>query len=83
MSNRLKWLAAAAAAPLIVAGLASSHAQDKKYDIVTVVKIDGIQWFNRMEEGVRKFAADTGHKAEGQKRTVDALHENLPKISVM
>ncbi len=37
-------------------------AQDKK-DIATVVKIAGIQWFNRMEEGVKKFAADTGNNA--------------------
>jgi simple sugar transport system substrate-binding protein len=31
--------------------------------IATVVKIAGIQWFNRMEEGVAQFAADTGHNA--------------------
>jgi simple sugar transport system substrate-binding protein len=37
-------------------------AQDTK-KIATVVKIAGIQWFNRMEEGVKKFAADTGHDA--------------------
>jgi len=29
----------------------------------TVVKIAGINWFNRMEEGVKKFAADTGINA--------------------
>ncbi len=32
-------------------------------DIATVVKIAGIQWFNRMEEGVNLFATDTGHNA--------------------
>jgi simple sugar transport system substrate-binding protein len=31
--------------------------------MVTVVKIAGIQWFNRMEEGVKKYAADTGNNA--------------------
>lgn len=31
--------------------------------IATVVKIAGIQWFNRMEEGVKQYAADTGTKA--------------------
>jgi simple sugar transport system substrate-binding protein len=31
--------------------------------IATVVKIAGIQWFNRMEEGVRQYAADTGANA--------------------
>ncbi len=34
-------------------------AQDAK-KIATVVKIAGIQWFNRMEEGVKQYAADTG-----------------------
>ncbi len=37
-------------------------AQDAK-KIATVVKIAGIQWFNRMEEGVKKYAADTGTDA--------------------
>ncbi len=37
-------------------------AQDGK-NMVTVVKIAGIQWFNRMEEGVKKYAADTGNNA--------------------
>lgn len=37
-------------------------AQDSK-KIATVVKIAGIQWFNRMEEGVKQYAADTGHEA--------------------
>ncbi|PZQ99856.1 MAG: LacI family transcriptional regulator [Cereibacter sphaeroides] len=37
-------------------------AQDPK-KMATVVKISGIQWFNRMEEGVKKYAADTGNDA--------------------
>lgn len=37
-------------------------AQDTK-KIATVVKIAGIQWFNRMEEGVKQYAADTGTDA--------------------
>ncbi len=37
-----------------------------KYEIATVVKISGINWFNRMEEGVKKFAADTGNNAYQQ-----------------
>jgi simple sugar transport system substrate-binding protein len=63
MSGRFKLIAAAGSAGVIVAGLAGAQAEDKKYDIVTVVKIDGIQWFDRMEEGVRKFAEDTGNNA--------------------
>ncbi|MBD3765699.1 MAG: autoinducer 2 ABC transporter substrate-binding protein [Rhodobacterales bacterium] len=37
-------------------------AQDQK-KIATVVKIAGIQWFNRMEEGVKQYATDTGANA--------------------
>lgn len=31
--------------------------------MATVVKIAGIQWFNRMEEGVNQYAEDTGNNA--------------------
>jgi len=31
------------------------------YTIATVVKIDGIAWFDRMREGVKKFGDDTGN----------------------
>ena len=34
----------------------------EKYTIGTVVKLDGIAWFDRMREGVEKFGADTGHE---------------------
>lgn len=40
---------------LTVAGVI--HAQGKPMDIVTVVKITGISWFNRMEVGVKEFGA--------------------------
>lgn len=36
---------------------------DKKYNIVTIVKIDGIAWFSRMREGVQRFAHETGHNS--------------------
>ena len=40
-----------------------SSAEDKKvYNLATVVKISGINWFNYMETGVKKFAQDTGNK---------------------
>jgi len=35
--------------------------KDKKYTIATVVKVDGIAWFDRMREGVKKFSTATGH----------------------
>ncbi len=40
----------------------AAMAQDQT-SIATVVKIAGIQWFNRMEEGVKQYAADTGANA--------------------
>jgi simple sugar transport system substrate-binding protein len=36
---------------------ATLHAQGKPQEIVTVVKITGISWFNRMEVGVKEFGA--------------------------
>jgi simple sugar transport system substrate-binding protein len=45
------------------AALAMPGAAQERKDIATVVKIAGIQWFNRMEEGVRQFATDTGNNA--------------------
>lgn len=57
-----KWLAASIAA-VAVAGVlgAGTGLAAKRYNIPTIVKIAGIQWFNRMEVGVKKFAADTGN----------------------
>jgi len=43
--------------------LGSMAFAQKKYDIVNVPKVAGIQWFNRMEEGVKQFAQDTGNNA--------------------
>jgi simple sugar transport system substrate-binding protein len=40
----------------------AAAAQKKaKYTIATVVKVDGIAWFDRMREGVQKFGKDTGN----------------------
>lgn len=47
----------------LCAGLTSPALADDSKTIATVVKIAGIQWFNRMEEGVQQFAAETGHNA--------------------
>ena len=38
-------------------------ARGKTYTIATVVKVDGIAWFDRMREGVKEFKADTGQDA--------------------
>ncbi len=34
----------------------------RPYTIATIVKLDGIAWFQRMREGVKKFADETGNK---------------------
>ncbi|MGY6549124.1 MAG: substrate-binding domain-containing protein [Roseinatronobacter sp.] len=47
----------------LCAGLTAPASADDSKTIATVVKIAGIQWFNRMEEGVQQFAAETGHNA--------------------
>lgn len=38
-----------------------SSADNKQYTIATVVKVDGIAWFDRMRDGVDQFKTDTGH----------------------
>ena len=61
MKLKLATVACLLATGSALAIAAPAAAQEKS--IATVVKIAGIQWFNRMEEGVKKYAADTGTKA--------------------
>jgi simple sugar transport system substrate-binding protein len=56
-------VSAALGVSLLGSAVAFSNAQDAKHTIVTVVKLSGIAWFNRMEEGVKQYAADTGQNA--------------------
>lgn len=56
-------VAAALGASLLAGAAAVSHAQDAKHTIVTVVKLSGIAWFNRMGEGVAEYAKETGNDA--------------------
>ncbi|MBE7212230.1 MAG: autoinducer 2 ABC transporter substrate-binding protein [Gluconacetobacter diazotrophicus] len=51
---------AAASPPVDVSGVAKtlSAKATKKYSIATVVKVDGIAWFDRMRVGVKQFGAD-------------------------
>ena len=60
MKKAVSILAATGAAATLAAG--PVPAQDGP-SIATVVKIAGIQWFNRMEEGVNQYAADKGVNA--------------------
>lgn len=55
--------APAAPAAQEAATSAPAEAGGKELTFVTVVKIAGINWFNRMEEGVKKFGADYGVNA--------------------
>ncbi|MGY6703734.1 substrate-binding domain-containing protein [Roseinatronobacter sp.] len=64
-----------AAAAIVAAGAAQAQNQvvdiselnedlirtEQSYTIATVVKVDGIAWFDRMRDGVQQFGADTGH----------------------
>ncbi len=61
MMKRMIALALGSAAMLLPATMGA--AQDGSYKIPTVVKISGIQWFNRMQEGVDRFAEETGNDA--------------------
>ncbi len=52
----------------LLAGLAFAGGQDEaeaegddSYTIATVVKVDGIAWFDRMRVGVEEYGAETGH----------------------
>jgi simple sugar transport system substrate-binding protein len=40
----------------------SASGPGRSYTIATIVKLDGIAWFDRMREGVKKFGGETGHK---------------------
>lgn len=62
MKRRTTLLAGALlAGTALAAGSTAVMAEGKS--IATVVKIAGIQWFNRMEEGVKKYAEDTSDNA--------------------
>jgi simple sugar transport system substrate-binding protein len=61
MKKKVMCLAAVTA--VLVIGVASYVLAQDKLDITTIVKITGINWFNRMEEGVKQYAADSGNNA--------------------
>lgn len=72
MSNltRMNWKRPASRVGLLacLCGLFVGCGQQASQDpdcfvIATVVKVDGIAWFEKMREGVQKFAKDTGHDA--------------------
>lgn len=48
---------------LLAVSIMSQVVAAEKYTIATIVKLDGVAWFDRMREGVEQFANDTGHDA--------------------
>ena len=62
-SSTRKTLIASAIIAAPAYALFTAPAVAEETSIATVVKIAGIQWFNRMEEGVKQFAEDTGANA--------------------
>ncbi|TKT74688.1 autoinducer 2 ABC transporter substrate-binding protein [Aquamicrobium sp. LC103] len=63
MKFDFKKLALGVALGFTLLGGAAAVAQDAKHEIVTVVKLSGIAWFNRMEAGVAEYAEETGNNA--------------------
>jgi simple sugar transport system substrate-binding protein len=63
MKMKLKMTSGLLAAASVLALAAVPGMAQETRDIATVVKIAGIQWFNRMEEGVNEFASETGNNA--------------------
>jgi simple sugar transport system substrate-binding protein len=73
---------------------ALAPAQTGAREIVTVVKVTGINWFNRMEEGVRAFGQSSGIKtsqtgpaqadAALQLKVIeDLIARNVPAIAIV
>ena len=59
-----KWLATSVSTVALIGIIAGGAAlAQKTYNIPTIVKIAGINWFNRMDTGVKKFAKDTGNNS--------------------
>lgn len=52
---------------------------EQKYTIATVVKLTGVAWFDRMEEGVKAYGEDTGHDTfmQGPQRADAALQVQI------
>jgi len=57
----MKKLALLAVVLLLLMTVACPRATDKVYTIATVVKIDGIAWFDRMRVGVEEYGEETGY----------------------
>ena len=82
-------------ATAIAAGAATLAQADSQQSIVTVVKVTGISWFDRMNEGVKEFAKDnpnlqvyqtgpgTSDAAQQLKIVEDLIAKNVTAIAVV
>ncbi|MCC3373232.1 autoinducer 2 ABC transporter substrate-binding protein [Cohnella sp. REN36] len=57
----------------------SGSAGGKKYKIATVVKLTGVAWFDRMNDGVKAFGQETGHETfmQGPQKADAALQVQI------
>jgi simple sugar transport system substrate-binding protein len=60
LKKKLVSIAAASASLLLLAGCSTSTDTGSAQTMVNVVKLSGVGWFDRMEEGVLEFASETG-----------------------
>jgi simple sugar transport system substrate-binding protein len=58
---------------------ANGDKKDGKYKIATVVKLTGVAWFDRLNEGVKKFGSETGHETfmQGPQKADAALQVQI------
>ena len=61
--KRVRTLTSILVASGLLAIIPAAPAAAQDTDIVTVVKIAGINWFNRMEEGVNQWGEENGVNA--------------------
>lgn len=60
-------------------GAQGQQAGSKTYKIATVVKLTGVAWFDRMNEGIKKFGQETGHETfmQGPQKADAALQVQI------
>ena len=72
-----KFVGVVLALSLICSCSVTAAAQERV--IATVVKLSGVNWFQRMEEGVKRYAADSGNNAfqQGPSKADTALQVQI------
>jgi len=60
-----RWLGMTVVGATLLAGTGCRPTTESKpssgYTIATVVKVDGIDWFEQMRDGGKRFGRETGH----------------------